>query len=204
MNNWLKNISPWFLGRQNKAITIVPYHEKWEVEFRLLKKHLAENLHDFKIEIEHVGSTAINGLWAKPILDVDIIICEKNRLPEISQVLQNLGYIAKGEQGVSGRYAFRQSKKTSSIFGNKMEMKHHLYVCFADSTALKNHLLFRDTLKKSPALVDEYTQLKQNILENKHLDRYTYARLKTAFIISVLEKGGLSEEEIQEIRASNA
>ncbi len=128
---------------------IETYKEEWKIEFESLKKCLCRILDGFQIDIQHVGSTAIPELFAKPILDIDIIIENKTHLDDISAKLEEVGYKSRGEQGVSGRFAFRQTSELTPEFNNsKKWQEHHLYVCFSDSLALKNHLLFRKALLK--------------------------------------------------------
>ena len=183
---------------------IEPYNSNWATEFKELKSCLLETLYGFNLDIQHVGSTAISNLPAKPILDVDIIIHDKTLLSKISKKLEDIGYISKGEQGIKGRFAFRQySEKTPKIDGLKKWQEHHLYVCYSDSPALRNHLLFRDALLNDSNLVMEYSTLKNNLTQEKGMTREKYTQRKTDFIISVLAKHGLDKSELNEIKNAN-
>jgi GrpB-like predicted nucleotidyltransferase (UPF0157 family) len=183
---------------------IEPYNAHWKVEFEELKRGFLKTLDGLKLDIQHVGSTAIPGVFAKPILDIDIIIDNKMLLDKISARLEEIGYINKGEQGVSGRFAFRQSSEwTPRTDSYQKWQKHHLYVCFSDSLALKNHLLFRDALLNNKRLAKEYSQLKINLTNEKGMTKENYARQKTDFVISVLITLGLDEQDIEEIRKVN-
>ncbi|MES2727396.1 MAG: GrpB family protein [Bacteroidota bacterium] len=183
---------------------IQPYNPDWKIEFEKLKQIFNKELQDFEIEIQHVGSTSITGLHAKPILDIDIIINDKKQLGDIAGKLEKLGYISKGEQGISGRFAFRQSSKltpSTGIFKNWQE--HHLYVCFSDSLALRNHLMFRDILLQDHKLAEEYSQLKIDLANEKDMTREIYTERKTDFILKVLAHNGLDKEELDEIKNAN-
>jgi len=79
---------------------IEPYNPEWKTGFDNLKLALEQELQGFDCSIQHVGSTAIPGLCAKPILDMDIIISNKELLNDISRALESLGYISKGEQAL--------------------------------------------------------------------------------------------------------
>lgn len=183
---------------------IEPYTTNWKTEFDHLKEVLQYALENLKTDIQHVGSTAIPGLVAKPILDVDIIIDNKGLLTDISARLEKIGYVNRGEQGISGRFAFRQaSERVPRTEGNKKWQAHHLYVCFSDSLALKNHLLFRDALLRDPKLLNEYSELKIYLIKEKGMTRERYTAQKTEFIISVLEAIGLEEEDLIQIRQAN-
>jgi GrpB-like predicted nucleotidyltransferase (UPF0157 family) len=183
---------------------IEPYNPNWKTEFDNLKKTLLRILDDFKLDIQHVGSTAVPNLFAKPILDIDIIVDNKALLDEITSRLQKIGYVSKGEQGISGRFAFRQvSEMTPQTEDNKKWQEHHLYVCFSDSLALKNHLLFRDALLNDKGLAEQYSMLKISLIRENKMTREKYTKQKTNFIISVLSKLGLDNNELNKIANAN-
>lgn len=183
---------------------IEAYNSNWATEFKELKKYLLESLFDLDIDIQHVGSTAIPNLPAKPILDVDIIIYDKTLLGRISKLLEDIGYINKGEQGIKGRFAFRQtSENTPNRDDRKKWQEHHLYVCYSESLALKNHILFRDALLNDNNLAREYSTLKINLTQENGMTRDKYTQRKTDFIISVLTKLGLNKSELNEITNAN-
>ncbi len=184
---------------------IEPYKEEWKSVFDSLKKYLYGILDGLPVDIQHVGSTAIPGLFAKPILDIDIIIDNKAHLHNISARLEKVGYKNKGEQDILGRFAFRQtSELTPSTNDHKNWQQHHLYVCFSDSLALKNHIKFRDALLSDKKLVMEYSRLKINLVKEKGMTRENYTKQKTKFIISVLTSLGFEENDLKEIGNANA
>jgi GrpB-like predicted nucleotidyltransferase (UPF0157 family) len=186
---------------------IEPYNPNWKTEFERLKKVFETALVELgsNINIQHVGSTAIMGMVAKPILDIDIIIDDKELITAIEQKLIEIGYISRGEQGIEGRFAFRQASSQAPLTGSAQNWQnHHLYVCFADSLALKNHLLFRDTLLNDRALMERYSALKMSLIENLQINREDYTKRKTEFIISVLAAAGLSERELGQIVEANS
>lgn len=183
---------------------IEPYNPDWKIEFEKIAGVLKAELNGLKIDIQHIGSTSIPGLFAKPILDIDIIIHQKDLLNDIKIKLERIGYKSKGEQGITGRYAFRQTSDFTPVITSKYKWQpHHLYVCYSDSLALKNHLLFRDALRKDKDLVDKYSQLKKSVTENLDITREEYTTLKTDFIISVLLTLGLEKAELNEIINAN-
>lgn len=184
---------------------IQPYNPRWAEEFLLLKNVLSNELREFSFTIEHVGSTSIPGLIAKPVLDVDIIIIDKSQLQGIILQLTKLGYINKGDQGIAGRFAFRQSNNKIPITPTGKEwIQHHLYLCFSDSLALKNHLLFRDALLGNQELVTNYSNLKKKLAGEPGMTREKYSVKKTSFILSVLEELGFDSDELDAIRKANS
>lgn len=183
---------------------IEPHQAKWKIEFDQLKDVLLQVLEGFEVDVQHVGSTAIPELFAKPILDIDIILNNKSLIKNIVGRLERIGYKSRGEQGIPGRFAFRQeSERTPNIGKNKKWQEHHLYVCFLDNLALKNHLLFRDALLKDPKIVQEYSQLKISLTREIGMTRECYTKKKTDFIVSLLTSMGLDENELSEIKKAN-
>lgn len=183
---------------------IQPYDPNWKTEFEQLKKVLSNELKDFTTDIQHVGSTSVPELHAKPLLDIDIILHNKTMLKQVVITLERLGYSNKGEQGIAGRFAFRQQTASTPITETTQQWQtHHLYVCFADSLALKNHLLFRDALLQNQELVEQYSELKLSLLNEYGFTREEYTKRKTAFILSVLSRAGFSEEELMDIAKAN-
>ena len=128
-------------------IPIELYNQDWKPWFDQLKQALSAVLMGIQVDIQHVGSTAIPDLPAKPILDIDIIIKDYSLLSGISHQLEEVGYLNRGDQGIPGRYAFRQRSLQVPAGRDQREWpEHHLYVCLDGCLALKNHLLFRDAL----------------------------------------------------------
>lgn len=185
---------------------IKAYDPEWKQSFDDIKLVLISALKEKStvIDIEHVGSTAIPGMVAKPILDIDIIIYDKSLLIVISDILQNLGYVSKGEQGIAGRFAFRQSSEYVPLTNPKTKKHfHHLYVCYSNSLALKNHLLIRDALLNDNQLVARYSKLKLDLANEKGMTREEYTIRKTTFILELLANSGLDSKELDEIYRAN-
>jgi GrpB-like predicted nucleotidyltransferase (UPF0157 family) len=175
-------------------VIVRPYDPSWAIQFEELKNFLWPHVKDFAVSIEHVGSTAVPGLVAKPVIDIDIVIPDKSFLPLAVERLTALGYEHKGDLGIVDRDAFRAPQHP---------IKHHLYVCPQDSLSLKNHLFLRDTLRSFTELRDEYGTLK-NHLASKHSDSIDdYIEGKTDFILKILKKNGLGSGHLEEIRLAN-
>lgn len=185
---------------------IEQYNPNWKTAFGNIKHIIETALGELTLQtnIQHIGSTSIPGLPAKPILDIDIVINNKDLLQEITVRLEKIGYKQKGEQGISGRFAFRQTSDFVPLTAvMKKWQSHHLYVCYADSLALKNHLLFRDTLRNDKELVEKYAELKKSLTGGLKIKREEYTAKKTDFVISVLATAGLTEIELQDIAKAN-
>ena len=185
-------------------INIMPYDTSWPKIFNELKKIYLQLLSDDIISIEHVGSTAIPELYAKPVLDIDIIISSKSILGNIISKLESVGYIYRGELGIEDRYAFSQSKEEVPYnISTKSWMKHNLYVCVEGSLSLQNHLLLKDFLLQNSEKVKEYSILKQKLALQYSNDIDNYVKYKTPFIVDILEKQGIDKVAIDQIKKAN-
>lgn len=162
-----------------QPVVITPYDPAWPQVFAALQARLAAGLGQVAVAIEHVGSTAVPGLAAKPVIDIDIVIASAADLPLASERLASLGYAYKGEQGIVGRHAFKRPADAP---------EHHLYVCAADNLELRRHLAFRDHLRANPADADAYAQLKVELAQHFREDREGYSQAKSAFVEDILRK----------------
>lgn len=184
---------------------IEPYNPGWKTEFENLKQVFTSVLKAFETSIQHVGSTSIPGMPAKPILDIDIIIQHKDIVPPITAQLESIGYFNKGEQGVAGRFAFRQTNAFVPFSTPSRKWQaHHLYVCLPDSIALQNHLVFRDALCNDSQLANRYAALKKSILETAAVSREEYTKRKTAFVLEVLSAAGMDADQLRQVRQANS
>ncbi|HXA76366.1 MAG TPA: GrpB family protein [Candidatus Acidoferrales bacterium] len=161
-----------------EPVLIVDYDPSWPTIFCAFRDQLAEALGPLAIAIEHVGSTAVPGLPAKPIVDLDVVVRAADVAATIS-ALQSLGYQRVGDLGIEAREAFRCPPEVP---------RHHLYVCLEGGTAFLNHLAFRDCLRADAEISREYAKLKMDLALRYRTDRAAYTEAKSAFIASVLER----------------
>lgn len=167
-------------------VTISSYHPIWSSKFHELKEIYLEALGSLILAVEHVGSTSVEGLAAKPILDIDIVIESYQVFPMVCQVLEKLGYIYEGERGIPHRHAFKRGDERVP-HGIEEPMEHHLYVCPTDSLELKRHLAFRDYLRENPQKAKEYGKLKRELAHEFRFDRAAYCHGKGGFIEGILK-----------------
>lgn len=152
------------------------YNPEWVNHFEKIKEKLLIGLVGVDISIEHVGSTSVPNLAAKPIIDIDIIYVESTDFELIKKNLEQLGYFHNGSQDVEGREVFKRTMENENEVLDKIT--HHLYVCKHDCEELQRHLLFRDYLRKHEVSRNFYQKLKFQIAEETHNDRKQYANLK--------------------------
>ncbi|QWH31761.1 GrpB family protein (plasmid) [Bacillus mycoides] len=167
---------------------IEDYNPEWSIVFKDLKYVIEAELDDLLLSIEHVGSTSVNNLSAKPIIDLDLIIDNHNMLPQVIQRLEKLGYYHEGDLGIKGREVFGRKDRLTPWHGDKrVWIEHHLYVCCKDNKELAKHLAFRNYLRIHPEAVREYGQLKKKLAETAK-NRVSYTEGKNDFVNKVLEK----------------
>lgn len=151
----------------------------WLVEAQALGAIYQAVLRGLLLAIEHVGSTAVPRLLAKPILDIDLVISSRDDLPAVSQQLGAIGYSHHGDQGIPGREVFKRANENVPITNpSRRWTHHHLYVCAEGAEELRRHLRFRDLLRSDADVRNEYQQLKVSIAARCGGDRKQYAALK--------------------------
>ena len=173
---------------RTKKVIVMPCDPKWKDYFALLKQRVANVLGDLAIAVEHVGSTSVEGLSAKPIIDLDIVIEDYSALNEAIKLLSKIGYIHEGNLGIEGREAF-------DYIGEELLPKHHLYVCPKDSKELARHIAFRDFLRNTPEAVAEYGRVKEEAARLYPNDIDGYIQYKSPCIEKFYKK--IFEENIK-------
>ena len=175
---WLDDLAePDRMPRQPDLL--VAHDPAWAGEFAALAAVYRSALGDLVLRVEHVGSTAVPGLIAKPILDIDLVIADTTAFAAITAALGALGYSHCGDQGIAGREVFKRADEHAPFAQPPRRwLAHHLYVCCADSRELRRHLAFRDALRRSPLLCDRYAAIKAELARQSGGDRKRYALLK--------------------------
>jgi GrpB-like predicted nucleotidyltransferase (UPF0157 family) len=158
-------------------IVVAEYDEAWPRVFAELARPVRDGLADLGAEVEHVGSTSIRGLAAKPIIDIDVVVRSTDDVPTAIERLRALGYIYQGDKGIRGREAFLWPPSATP---------HHLYVVVAGSRPHLDHIHFRDYLRAHADVAHEYAALKKNLAEKHRGDGLGYTDAKAEFVTSVL------------------
>ena len=185
-------------------IFVEDHSPEWALTFQQLKSIYQLHLGGLVRDIQHVGSTSVPGLAAKPVIDIDIIIDDRNNLAPIIEKLALLGYGHQGNLGITDRESFmRKSDKTPLGGSLRSWPKHNLYVCPAESISLKNHLALRDFLRNNPTKAKEYGELKKRLASEHPNDIDLYVELKTPFILAILKDAGFDDGALSGIREEN-
>jgi GrpB-like predicted nucleotidyltransferase (UPF0157 family) len=177
-------------------VDVVAYDETWPTQFALVARELEAALDGVaSARVEHVGSTSVPGLAAKPILDIDVIV-DPADVPAATAALVAIGYTHRGDLGVTGREAFHAPATGP---------RRHVYVCEAGTLNVRNHLAVRDVLRRHPDLRDEYAAVKQDLGADPDMDIDTYIDRKSAVLQRILAESDLvSAEERRQIEELNA
>ena len=190
---------------QQDKIVIADYDPNWSAQFAALQSVFRNHLKDAIITIEHVGSTSVEGLAAKPILDIDIVVKDDDRVVDsVIEQITTLGYRHRGDLGIIGREVLKAKSIESPLdgFGTHW-LKHHLYVCREGCVSLQNHLDFRDYLRGHPQDRLAYGKLKKSLALQYPYDIDAYIDGKTAFILQVLEHTGFAQDDLDDIKKQN-
>jgi GrpB-like predicted nucleotidyltransferase (UPF0157 family) len=146
---------------------------------------------DIPCRIEHVGSTAVPDLAAKPTIDIIIVIPDMSVFPEVVNALGTLGYQHFGDQDVRGREVFKKTTTAPQEHGQEQTSPaHHLYVCPEGSESLEHMIRFRDYLRTHRRARRRYASLKKRLARKYRNDRVAYTEAKTGFVMSILESAG--------------
>jgi GrpB-like predicted nucleotidyltransferase (UPF0157 family) len=178
----------------SSAVQVVDYDSNWPQIFLQLKSWIWPAVSDVAIAVEHVGSTSVPGVAAKPVIDVDIVVASRTELPSILLRLGRLGYQHRGDLGIEDREAF---------IAPENQPAHHLYVCVQNGLALRNHIAIRDYLRTHLSEAVAYSALKKALAKRFGSERARYGEAKTDFILSILERCEFSEKELDSIKRAN-
>ncbi len=170
------------------------YDPSWQDRFWKVAAALSAALADGPpASIEHVGSTSVPGLAAKPVLDIDVIVVPED-VPAAVAALARIGYRHRGDLGVAGREAFLAPDE---------DPRRHVYVCAAGTLNVRNHLAVRDVLRRRDDLRDEYAAVKLALAADPDMDIDTYIARKSDVLQKVLAAADLTDAERRQILSLN-
>lgn len=162
-----------------QPIEVAPYSTEWPEEFRVLGQRLRSALGDVVARIDHIGSTAVPGLAAKPILDVQISIRTLEPADAYRAPLEALGFVFRADNPDRSKRYFRETPGTR---------RTHIHVRRLGSWGEQRALLFRDYLRAHPAEATRYERLKRDLAGRHRENRLAYTEAKAAFLWGVMER----------------
>jgi len=177
-----------------RRVVVVDYDPEWPEIFEALRARVWEAVGDFAAGIDHIGSTSVPGLAAKPIIDMSVVVGSSEYVPLAIERLAGLGYVHRGNLGIEGREAFSNPPGLPA---------HHLYLCPSGSLGLINPLKLRDYLRVHPEAAAAYGALKKSLASKFPEDIDSYVSGKTDFILKILREIGFSADQLDAIARAN-
>ena len=165
-----------------REMRVVPYDASWPAQYQVIRRELADIFGSLAVAIHHIGSTAVPGMRAKPIIDVLIVVSAVDAVDALDEAMQAAGYLPRGEHGIPGRRYFVKLAEDG---------EHHLIHihCYApDNPHVAAELLFRDTLRTDH---DAFLAYERTKLEAAGLFRFSpseYEAYKTNCVRNILRK----------------
>lgn len=178
-------------------VLVTQYDPEWQKQFDAIRQELELALANAPYEsIQHVGSTSVPGLAAKPTIDIDIIVTEDQLDAVIKAVTDDGKYYCAGDQGIPDRYAIRPHDSS-------LNPTRNIYVCLDGCQSLRNHLAIRDVCRTNEEIRDKYGQLKQDLSTREWESVDDYCQAKTQMLTWILSQSGFDKNELNQIAIAN-
>ncbi|MBU3106507.1 GrpB family protein [Clostridium gasigenes] len=168
------------IGLSRKCVKLIPYDSCWKEEYIKEEKVLRSIMGEYLFDIQHVGSTSIERLYSKPIIDIAVGLESLSVVDNFRNLLESVGYEYRDNAGVDGRLFFAK--------GSEDRRTHYLHIEVYGSNIWGNHIYFRNYLQKHNEYIDEYSKLKNELAIRYENDRAKYTNRKNKFITMILEK----------------
>ncbi len=162
------------MNQKKRIIEVVEYDPQWPEEFLKESQAISAVLKDQIVHIHHIGSTAVPGLKAKPVIDIMLEVKDVETLDEYSAAMEGIGYTPKGEFGIPGRRFYLKGP---------YDRTHHIHAFNAGSPEVRRHIAFRDYLIAHPLVAKEYADLKVRCADECDNDIDKYCDLKHDFVV---------------------
>ena len=156
-----------------RKIKVVDYNPLWSELFDIECAVLQNKLDNVAIAIHHIGSTSVPGLAAKPVIDILIEATSLDDLDALNEVMEDIGYEPRGENGIAGRRYFLKGGD---------ERTHHIHAFAAGDSNITRHLSFQDYLRANKTIANEYAELKMRLAEKCNHDSKKYCDGKDRFV----------------------
>lgn len=169
------------VGLKRDTVKIIDYQKEWKTIYKETKTTIEKTLGYIHLEIEHIGSTSINNMAAKPIIDIAIGLenLTEKTIQVVKTELEKIGFIYRSNEGENGGYLFIKFKTDNVV-------THHIHVVKLNDQQWKNYILFRDALRLNTGVASEYKKLKQSLAKKYPYDRLQYTDGKNEFIKYVI------------------
>lgn len=167
----------------SRPVRLVDYDPSWVILYEEERRRVLKVAGNLIVRVEHIGSTAVPNLGAKPVIDMMVAVSSLSDAEKCIEPLQEIGYEYRpqGEVFFPERRYFRKGRPPR-------EQHYHLHMVELESGFWKRHLLFRDYLRTHPEAAQEYFELKKRLASKYGSDREGYTEAKTSFIESIVAK----------------
>lgn len=159
-------------------IRLSDFSEDWAKMFQLESEFLKTIFSDEIIRFEHFGSTSVQGMKAKPVIDMMCIVKEIEKVDMFNEEMKLLGYDVAGEYGIPGRRLFRKGGENRT---------HHIHFYQFDNPEIERHLIFRDYLRTHPEEAHQYSRFKEELSERFERTQ-DYSPAKKPFVKELEQK----------------
>ncbi|SEQ90732.1 GrpB domain, predicted nucleotidyltransferase, UPF0157 family [Virgibacillus subterraneus] len=170
-----------------RKVEVTPHNDQWPLMFKEEAEKLRAILGQEVLEIHHIGSTSIQGLEAKPVIDIMPVVKNIIEVDSYNRSMEGIGYEAKGEYGIVGRRYFQKGGDNRT---------HHIHVFESGSPHIDRHLAFRDYLRAHQDVAKEYGTLKRNLMDQHPYDMESYINGKAEFVMKT-ERSALAWYNMQ-------
>ena len=176
------------MGLRMGEVRLEKSNKEWKESFEIEKENLEKIFKGIALKIEHVGSTSIEGISAKPIIDIAVAVKKLNDFEKVRDEFYNIKDYSIKEDSPSDEILVRK--------GNPEEITHFIHIMEYNSERYKNQILFRDYLRTHEAERVEYEELKIKLAKKYKNDRKKYTANKNDFIQKVLKRAREEEEKL--------
>jgi GrpB-like predicted nucleotidyltransferase (UPF0157 family) len=170
-------------GLKRHTVQVVDYDPEWAVRFEAEARAIRRTAGDLNLKVEHVGSTAVSGLPAKPVIDIAVAVQTRDVVPVLAHHLTAIGYIDRGDKGAAdgGHLLIKESAPDVRIV--------HLHIVEETDIRWQNYIAFRDILRTNDTIRKQYAALKTQLGARFQDNRKSYTDGKRDFIGDVLGLG---------------
>ena len=168
--------SPVAQPQSGEPVEVVQYDPQWQVSYEKERDLLFSAIGELNLDIQHIGSTAVPGLGAKPVIDIMVGVRTLDEPKQANTRIEAIGYQFLGENNIPGRLFFRKGTPST----------HQIHMTVIDSEFWNRHILFRDYLRAHPSEAKVYEELKYELAAKLRNDRLAYNDAKTEYIQNAL------------------
>ncbi|MDN7243242.1 GrpB family protein [Planococcus sp. N028] len=166
-----------------RRVTVTDYNPEWETQFELAAAEIRKVLGEECVAVYHIGSTSVQGLAAKPVIDLMPVVRDIQKIDRFNEEMAKIGFVAKGENGLTGRRYFQKGGD---------ERTHHVHVYQEGNKEIARHLVFCNYLRENPRVAEEYGTLKKKLAKEHPYDIQKYIEGKEPLVIQI-EKRAMGE-----------